>query len=254
MFRTLSCHFQSRLFSTAPEVVEILRLNNLRDNVGAVKKARRIGRGIGCSKGKTSGRGHKGQKARAGGSIPLTFEGGQTKLYKLLPKRGFKNRNEATQLPINIGTIQDYVDMGRLDASKVITLHDMKVAGMFKANGVKHGVKLLSEGKERLKQPLLIEVTRASSAAIDAVEQANGQVTTVHMNRLALRQELRPESMKSPVRNARPPPRLQPYYTNFKNRGYLNPVVQMRNWLQKNKPELAQTFDEIRSKQTKQGE
>mmetsp|Transcript_111459 Transcript_111459/g.228216 ORF Transcript_111459/g.228216 Transcript_111459/m.228216 type:complete len:235 (-) Transcript_111459:1057-1761(-) len=97
------------------EFVPVLKLNMLQDNPGAVKKKRRIGRGIGSSKGKTSGRGHKGQKARAGGSIPLTFEGGQTRFFKLLPKRGFTNkRHKADMLSLNVGTIQDYIDMGRL--------------------------------------------------------------------------------------------------------------------------------------------
>ena len=76
------------------------------------RQKRRVGRGIGSSKGKTAGRGHKGQKARAGGSISLGFEGGQTKFYKLLPKRGFTNkRHKAEMLGVNLGTIQDFIDM-----------------------------------------------------------------------------------------------------------------------------------------------
>jgi large subunit ribosomal protein L15 len=229
-----------------PQVVTFLRLNNLQDNPGAVKKGRRIGRGIGSSKGKTSGRGHKGQKARSGGSIHPTFEGGQTKFYKLLPKRGFNNAEHAApMIPLNLGTLQMYVDMGRLDPAKEITMRDMQLAGLFKANGVKHGVKLLADGA--LKQPLDLHVSRASSSAIAAVEAAGGSVTSVHYNQLALRALLRPQKFEVIPKRARPPPKWQPYYTNMKNRGYLNPGVQMRDWFKKN-PELEDKFDTIWAK------
>lgn len=242
------------------EMIQFLRLNTLHDNPGAVKKKRRVGRGIGSSKGKTCGRGHKGQKARSGGNIHPLFEGGQTKLWKLIPKRGFNNARHAIEmLPINIGTIQNYVDMGRLDASEEITLRQLQLAGLFKANAVKHGVKLLADGKERLRQPLQIKVSRASKSAINAIETAGGTVTTIHYNRLALRALLRPEKFingEGPTqfpRQARPPPKLQPYYTNWKNRGYLNPAVQMRTWFQKqNNPDLEDKFHVIRKNQKQQ--
>jgi len=232
--------------NTSAEVVQVLRLNMLQDNPGAVKKKRRVGRGIGSSKGKTCGRGHKGQKARSGGNIHPTFEGGQTKLYKLFPKRGFNNKRHAAEMyPLNIGTLQNYIDMGRLDATKPISMREMQLAGMFKANKIKHGVKLLADGKERLKQPIQIIVSRASSAAIEATEDAGGSVTTVHYNQLALRQLLRPERfVDAPIRQARPPPKWQSYYTSWKKRGYLNPAVQMREWLS-GKPDLDPKFKEI---------
>lgn len=223
-------------YQGTPEIVTYLRLNNLQDNPGAIKNKKRVGRGIGSGRGKTSTRGHKGQKARSGGSIHPTFEGGQTKFYKLFPKRGFNNKpHAAEQHPINIGTIQMYIDMNRLDPNNVITIADMLLAGMFKANAIKYGVKLLSKGKEQMKQPLTIEINRASECAIDAIEEMGGNVTTVHMNRLALRTVLRPEKFEGKImpRQARPPPKWQPYYTNFKNRGYLHPAVQLRDWLMK---------------------
>ena len=232
------------------QVVEFLRLNNLHDNPGAVKKKRRVGRGIGSSKGKTSGRGHKGQKARSGGSIPPTFEGGQTKFYKLLPKRGMNNaRHESPMLPLNLETLQNYIDMGRIDASRQITLRELQLSGLFKANAVKHGVKLLADGKNQLRQPLDLCISRASESAIDAVEQAGGRVKTVHYNRLALRVLLRPHRYENKyIRQARPPPKWQPYYTNWKTRGYLHPAVQLREFLMNN-PELESRFEEIRKKQ-----
>jgi len=270
----------------APEYTGVLKLNMLRDNPGAVKKGRRIGRGIGSSKGKTSGRGHNGQKSRAGGSIPLTFEGGQTRFFKLLPKRGFTNkRHKANMLSLNVGTIQDFIDMGRLpldttknsDGIPVWNMKDFLDAGMFTASSVKHGIKLLAKGKERLTTPFKLEISRASDTAIDAVEAIGGEVTTVHYNRLALRALLKPHkfgvSAKQqaanneienddeggygfdevlPNRNnsktpkalpkfARPPPKWQPYYTNWENRGYLSVQAQMRKLLSE-RPELEDKF------------
>jgi large subunit ribosomal protein L15 len=224
--------------------VTVLRLNNLVDNPGAVKKKRRIGRGVGSSKGKTSGRGHKGQKSRAGSSIHPAFEGGQTPLYKLLPKRGFNNKNHETYMvPLNIEMLQNYIDMQRIPVSRVqdshqnpITLYDFVQAGMLKPTAIKHGVKLLAKGKDSIKQPIHVHISRASTTAIEAIEAAGGSVTTVHYNKLALRQLLRPHKFQeAPIKPARPPPKLQPYYTSWYRRGYLNPRVQMRNFFLRNR-------------------
>ena len=168
------------------------------------------------------------------------FEGGQTKLYKLLPKRGFTNSHAQRMTPVNIGTLQDFVDMGRLDPTKnPITLKDLVDAGVTKTNAIKHGVKLLAKGGERLKTPLTLEVSRASQGAIQAMEAVGGQVTTVHYNRLALRVMLRPDKFEEPLpRQAKPPPRIMSYYTHWKHRGYLSPQHQMRKLLE-NRPELA---------------
>ena len=247
-----------------------------------VLQKRRIGRGIGSSKGKTSGRGHKGQKARAGGSIPLTFEGGQTRFFKLLPKRGFTNkRHKADMLSLNVGTIQDFIDMGRLpvdthsgnDGIPSWNMKDLLDAGMFTASSVKHGIKLLAKGKDKLTTPFRLEISRASETAIDAIEAIGGEVTTVHYNRLALRALLKPHKFaldakktenedeeeggygfdevlpnhnnsKTPrvlPKFARPPPKWQPYYTNWKNRGYLSVQAQMRKLLSE-RPELEGNF------------
>lgn len=180
------------------EPITFLTLNKLRDNPGAVKKKRRVGRGIGSSKGKTCGRGHKGQKARAGKGVHPTFEGGQTKFYKRLPKIGkMKNAKFRLELiPLNVGKVQDFVTMGRLVPARsdgVITIRDFVNAGMFPASSVKSGVKLLGDGKERLTSQLLIEVPWASASAIDAIESKGGFVTTVHYNRLAMRALLKPQ-------------------------------------------------------------
>lgn len=269
MFQTLSCRHSSALIrrltlsifsrhnslsssataaaaatasTVVAEPIQYLRLNTLQDNPGATPKKRRVGRGIGSSKGKTCGRGHKGQKARSGGSIPPTFEGGQTKFYKLLPKRGFVNPHATPMLPLNLGKIQNYIDMKRLNPSHEIGLRELQVAGLIKASAVKHGVKLLADGT--VQQPLRLIMSRASDAAIAAVEAAGGSVTTVHYNRLALRSVLRPHKFDSAPKHARPPPKWQPYYTSWKNRGYLNPQMQMQEWLEQH-PEYKDEFDRL---------
>lgn len=209
---------------------------------------RRVGRGIGSSKGKTSGRGHKGQKARAGGSVPNAFEGGQTKLYKLLPKRGFTNvRHKTEMLGVNLGTIQDYIDMGRLPnaESGVLTMKDFVDAGLATTSSIKHGMKLLAKGKEKLTTPIQLEISRASEEAIQAVEKAGGEVTTVHYNKLALRTLLKPHKFVQLPKFARPPPKWHAYYTNWhRNRGYLSVQAQMRTLL-KERPELQEAFANV---------
>ena len=217
-------------------------------------QGRRIGRGVGSSKGKTSGRGHKGQKARSGGNIHPMFEGGQTKLYKRIPKRGFTNNQHATRMfPLNIQTLQDYIDTGRLivnneddskdntDQVKTLTLKDLVDAGVTKRSALKHGIKLLGKGK--LRTPVHLEVSRASQSAIAAVEEAGGTIATVHYNKLALRALLQPEKFGHYLpKQAKPPPKLLPYYTNWKNRGYLSPQAQMLKLL-RNRPELKEKLD-----------
>lgn len=170
-----------------------------------------------------------------------TFEGGQTPYFKTLPKRGFTNPNAMPMLPINLGTLQDYVDMGRLDPSKEITLKSMVDAGMTKINSIKHGIKLLAKGKERLRTPLAIKVSRASEQAISAVEEVGGEITTVHYNKLALRALLRPHKFDVIPRQARPPPRLMEYYIDWNKRGYLSPQAEMRKVLKGKKLEEAAT-------------
>jgi len=236
----------SRSMSTVPspqeegEIVTFLTLNSIRDNPGSVKKKRRIGRGVGSSKGKTCGRGHKGQKARAGGSISPMFEGGQTPLYKTIPKRGFRNTVHAQPMvPINVETLENYVAMGRLippgPSDPPLTIPDFINAGIVKKSAVKHGVKLLGGGADKLKTPLRLEVSRASKSAIDAIERAGGEVVTVHYNKLALKALMKPDRFDIIPRRALPPPKLMPYYTNYDNRGYLSPEVQMKKVLAQQK-------------------
>lgn len=150
-----------------------MKLNEIRDNEGARKSRTRVGRGIGSGKGKTGGRGVKGQKSRSGVAIK-GFEGGQMPLYRRLPKRGFNNKNFRTEYAVvNIGRLQKAIDAGKIDAKKPINAEMLQEAGL--VGKLKSGVRLLAKGE--LKAKVEIEVARASKAAVEAVEKAGGKVT-----------------------------------------------------------------------------
>lgn len=149
-----------------------MKLNELRDNEGARKARMRVGRGIGSGKGKTSGRGVKGQKARTGVSIN-GFEGGQMPLFRRLPKRGFTNLFRVAYSPLNVGSIQKAIDDGRLNASEAVTEETLAAAGLVRRGAV---VKLLAKGA--LTAKVALSVTAASEAAKSAVEAAGGTLTT----------------------------------------------------------------------------
>lgn len=149
-----------------------MKLNELRDNDGARKARMRVGRGIGSGKGKTAGRGVKGQKSRTGVSLN-GFEGGQMPLYRRLPKRGFNNTMfRKTFAVVNLGRLQTAIDAGRIDASKTIDEAALRDSGMLKRGC--DGIRLLAKGV--LTSALTIEVDGASGAAIAAVEKAGGTV------------------------------------------------------------------------------
>ena len=149
-----------------------MRLNEIRDRPGATHAKKRLGRGIGSGLGKTSGKGVKGQKARAGVAIK-GFEGGQMPLHRRLPKRGFNNIFAKKFNELNLGRIQAAVDSGRLDGKKPITIEALREAGLIRR--AKDGVRLLGHGE--ITGKLAFEVTGASSSAIEAVEAKGGTVT-----------------------------------------------------------------------------
>ena len=119
--------------------------------------------------------------------------------------------------------------MGRLIISddRAVTIKDLCDAGITNKSSVKHGVKLLSHGKARLRDAINIEIFRASKCAIEAIEGVNGNFTTVHYNRLALKVLLKPHRFDVVPKRARPPPKLMPYITSYENIGYLSPQVQL---------------------------
>lgn len=151
-----------------------MKLNEIRDNDGARKKVFRVGRGIGSGKGKTSGRGGKGQTARSGVSLG-GFEGGQMPLIRRLPKRGFNNIFAADYVAVNVGTIQKAIDSGKLQADGVITQDVLRKAGL--CGKSKDGLRLLGNGT--LKAKITIEVSGASASALKAVEAAGGKVNVI---------------------------------------------------------------------------
>ena len=148
-----------------------IKLNELRDNNGARKGRMRVGRGIGSGKGKTAGRGQKGQKARSGVAIN-GFEGGQMPLHMRIPKRGFNNIFAKDFAIVNLGAVQKLIDEKKLDAKAVIDHAALKAAGV--ARGGKDGVRLLAKGEFSAK--LNFSVAGASKGAIEAVEKAGGKV------------------------------------------------------------------------------
>ena len=148
-----------------------MKLNELRDNEGARKSSIRVGRGIGSGKGKTCGRGVKGQKSRSGVSIN-GFEGGQMPVYRRLPKRGFNNHFAKTFAVINLDTIQRAIDAGKLNANE-ITKETLLASNVISKE--LDGVRLLARGA--LNVAVNITVDSASKAAVEAVEKAGGKVT-----------------------------------------------------------------------------
>jgi large subunit ribosomal protein L15 len=152
-----------------------MKLNDLRDNPGARLKFKRLGRGIGSGKGKTSGKGVKGQKAREGVSLN-GFEGGQLPIYRRLPKRGFTNVNRRDFAPLNIGRLDAAIEAGKLDAAQPINEAVLRAAGIISGTGLS-GVRLLAKGS--ISRAVTIEVAGASVAAIAAIEQAGGTVKTL---------------------------------------------------------------------------
>ena len=151
-----------------------MKLNEIRDNAGATRNRKRVGRGIGSGTGKTSGSGHKGQKARSGVSIN-GFEGGQQPIHRRLPKRGFNNIFRKQYNVVNVGLVQAAIDAGRIDAKKPVDINALIGAGLI--SKPKDGVRLLAKGD--LSAKIKAEVNGASAAAVAAVEKAGGSVTIV---------------------------------------------------------------------------
>ncbi|OUD09400.1 50S ribosomal protein L15 [Marivivens niveibacter] len=147
-----------------------MKLNELRDNPGAAKKRMRVGRGPGSGKGKMGGRGIKGQKSRSGVAIK-GYEGGQMPLYQRLPKRGFNKPNAKEYAIINLGLIQKFIDLGKLDAAN-ITEDTLVESGVIRRK--LDGIRVLAKGE--LTAAVTITVTGASKGAVEAVEKAGGKL------------------------------------------------------------------------------
>lgn len=148
-----------------------MKLNDLRENPGATKARKRVGRGIGSGSGKTGGRGVKGQKSRSGVSIN-GFEGGQMPIYRRLPKRGFTNIFAKKFNVVSVGRIQQAIDAGKLDAKASVTSEALIAAGVVRR--ALDGFRVVSDGEISAK--LVIEAAGASKVAIEKIEKAGGSV------------------------------------------------------------------------------
>jgi len=149
-----------------------MKLHELRDNDGATRKKKRVARGAGSGKGKTAGRGIKGQKSRSGVAIN-GYEGGQMPLYQRLPKRGFSKPNRKQYAVMNLGLIQKFIEAGKLDASAEISEDALVASGLVRRK--LDGVRILAKGEFTSK--VVISVTGASNSAIEAVQKAGGTLT-----------------------------------------------------------------------------
>ena len=148
-----------------------MKLSDIADNAGSRKKRMRVGRGIGSGKGKTSGRGGKGQTARSGVRIK-GFEGGQMPLHRRLPKRGFNNIFRLDFAEINLDRLQQAIDAKLVDVKETVTIESLVKSGVIRR--AKDGLRLLGRGE--LKAKLAIEAHGASKSAVAAVEKAGGTV------------------------------------------------------------------------------
>ncbi|KAK8150475.1 hypothetical protein MY1884_006134 [Beauveria asiatica] len=165
-------------------------LANLAPNKGAVKERKRVGRGPSSGHGKTSGRGHKGQGQH--GHVKPWFQGGQTPLIVKHGQKGFTNWRAPQLSRVNLDQIQSWIDQGRLDPTRQITPKELIESRLI--GSVKDGVKILSRGAECLRQPIDVMVSRASAAAITAIEGAGGKVVTRYYTKLAIQRLLKGES------------------------------------------------------------
>ena len=149
-----------------------MKLHEIRDNEGANRKKKRVARGPGSGKGKTAGRGIKGQTSRSGVALN-GYEGGQMPLYRRLPKRGFNKPNRLEFAVVNLGQLQAFIDAGKLDAKADVTAEVLVASGVIRRK--LDGVRVLAKGE--LKAALNLTVAGASKTAVEAIEKAGGKIT-----------------------------------------------------------------------------
>jgi len=201
---------QAACFSTQ----RLVTLSDIKDNKGARKKPIRVGRGIGSGRGKTCGKGTKGQKARSGTALKPWFEGGQTPLYKRIPKRGFVNTHAKKNTGVSLAKMQEWIEKGRIDPRKPITLKTILDSELL--NTFKYGVTIFGSGGRNEKPfnwPINLEVSQITDSARMAIEAAGGTVRVVYYNRVGLQALLHPEKFDIlPSTKCIPPPKFYHRY------------------------------------------
>lgn len=178
-----------------------MKLNQIRDNRGARQAPKRLGRGIGSGLGKTSGRGGKGQTARSGVALN-GFEGGQTPIYRRIPKRGFSNVFRREFQELNLGALQRAIDADKIAAGETITAASLVKAGVIRR--AKDGLRLLGEGQ--LKAGITIEVAGASKSAVAAVEKAGGKIIVINPVREGVAKDIAAKQARRAKRQAKNAP------------------------------------------------
>ena len=159
-----------------------MNLSEIKDNKNATRNRKRLGRGIGSGTGKTSGKGHKGQKARSGVSIK-GFEGGQMPIHRRLPKRGFTNINRKPFVVLNFSRIENLINENKIDPKKIINSQTLLDLGVVKS--LKSRIKLLAKGT--IKTKINIEVSAASISAKDSVEKVGGSITIIENQKSSIK-------------------------------------------------------------------
>ena len=159
-----------------------MNLSEIKDNKNATRNRKRLGRGIGSGTGKTSGKGHKGQKARSGVSIK-GFEGGQMPIHRRLPKRGFTNINRKPFVVLNFSRIENLINENKIDPKKIINSQTLLDLGVVKS--LKSRIKLLAKGE--IKTKINIEVAAASNSAKDSVEKVGGSITIIENQKSSIK-------------------------------------------------------------------
>ncbi|KAK4686273.1 large subunit ribosomal protein L15, partial [Tremellales sp. Uapishka_1] len=202
-----------------------VHLGDLQPSRGSTKTHIRLGRGQGSTKGGTAGRGHKGQRARSGNGKPSAgFEGGQTPITRLFPKRGFINFTSRTYAPLQISKLQSFLSLSRLSPDLPIDIGTVVRSNLVHGISGYDGIKLVGDVDPSLPlPPLSLRLSRYSRSAAKAITQAGGELTAVYHNALSLRQEVWPEKFVGrEVKEAKPIRKNEIlYYSDAKKYGYL---------------------------------
>ncbi|WWC64686.1 mitochondrial 54S ribosomal protein uL15m [Kwoniella dejecticola CBS 10117] len=219
----------SSIASTSRAASSFTHLGDLQPAKGSTHADIRYGRGPGSQRGGTSGRGHKGQKARNGKGVRMGFEGGQTPLHRKVPKRGFINFTSKTYAPVSISTLQEYILKGRLDPSSPIGISEILQSNAVHGNLSGYaGIKLLGGPNPDLPLPALeLNLSRYSKGASEKIIQAGGKLSAVYHNNLSLRKEIFPQKYAGrDIKDAKPTRKNDIlYYTNPKKFGYLADTI-----------------------------